>query len=100
MVVRIRLDRGHTVEHRGRNGRAARVAASVLTLIAICMAVFGVWRVAQDLGWAGDFVIAEGLLSHWQVWIGAAILLQWLALRLLTYARSSEPDPGLPASAT
>jgi hypothetical protein len=101
MVVRIRFGRGRTVERRsGKNGRAARLVASVLTLIAICLAVFGVWRVAEDLGWAGDFVITEGLFSHWQVWIGAAILLQWIAFRLLAYARTSGPDPGLEASAT
>src|SRR5260370_40128942 len=84
MVVRIRVGRGRPVEHRsGKNGRAARLAASLLTLIAICVASFGVWRVAQDLGWAGDFVIAEGLFSHWQVWIGARLLPQLAASRAL-----------------
>ena len=31
------------------------------------------WRIGTDLGWTGDFVFSDGLLSHWQVWIGAAI---------------------------
>ena len=101
MVVRIRFGRGRPVEGRSsKNGRAARIAASVLTLIAICLASFGMWRIAQDLGWAGDFIITDGLLSHWQVWIGAAVLLQVLALRLLSYARDAGPDSELPASAT
>lgn len=101
MVVRIRFGTGRPVEDRpGKNGRAARIAASVLTLIAICLTAFGLWRLAEDLGWAGDFIIADGFLSHWQVWIGAAVLLQWMAWRLLGYARGGEPDSDTPESAT
>ena len=99
MVVRIRLGRGRTMEHRDRtSSRAARLAASLFTLIAICLASFGAWRVAEDLGWAGDFIIAEGLFSHWQVWIGGAILLQWAALRLLSYARATEQELAVQSS--
>ena len=101
MVVRIRFGRGRAVERRsGKNNHLARLAASFLTLSATCLASFGMWRVAQDLGWAGDFVIADGLFSHWQVWIGAAILLQWAAWRLLNYAKSAEPETSLSASAS
>ena len=35
-----------------------------------------------------------------QVWIGAAILLQWGAWRLLNYARSADPEAEIPVSAT
>ena len=101
MVVRIRFGRGRRVERRTANsGRAARLAASVLTLIAICLGSFGVWRIAEDLGWAGDFVIAEGIFSHWQIWIGSAVVLQWVAGRLASYARSAAPDSEISASAT
>lgn len=101
MVVRIRFGRGRPVEGRsGKNSRVARISASVLTLIAICLASFGMWRLAEDLGWAGNFIIAEGLLSHWQVWLGAAGLLQFAAWRLLHYARGAGADSELSPSAT
>ncbi len=101
MVVRIRFGGGRPVEGRsGKNSRVARISASVLTLIAICLASFGMWRLAEDLGWAGNFIIAEGLLSHWQVWLGAAGLLQFAAWRLLQYARGAVAASELSPSAT
>lgn len=53
--------------------RAAALAESVLTLIAISFAALGFWRIGTDLGLAGDFVFRTGFLSHWQVWFGMAI---------------------------
>ena len=34
------------------------------------------WRVGYDLGWTSEFVFAQGMASHWQLWvlIGAAML--------------------------
>ena len=40
-----------------------------------------------DLDWAGGFVFSEGFLSHWQVWIGAAVAMQYGSWRLARYAR-------------
>jgi len=59
-----------TVE--AKKGRIAMLSASLLTLVAISCASLGLWRVGADLDWAGDFVIQDGILSHWQVWIGSA----------------------------
>jgi hypothetical protein len=42
--------------------------------------------VGADLEWAGDFVIQDGLLSHWQVWVGAAIGMQYTSWWLARYA--------------
>ena len=53
-----------------------------MTLIAISCASLGLWRVGSDLGWAGGFVLQKGLLSHWQVWIGAAVGVQYASARL------------------
>ncbi len=92
MVVRIRFGRGAVVSRRtGKNSRIARLAASLLTLVSISCASFGMWRVGTDLGWTGDFVYADGLLSHWQIWIGAAIAVQYLAWQLTRYARKTVP---------
>lgn len=43
-----------------------------LGLAAVAMAV---WRIADDLGLPLPFAFPSGMLSHWQVWFGAAVLL-------------------------
>lgn len=61
----------------------------VLNQSALAAYVFAIWRVGVDLGVTGQFFIAEGLFSHWQVWLASAITLQvaasslnhWLAQR-------------------
>lgn len=94
MVVRIRLGRGAVVSRRaGKNSRIARVTATVLSLVSISLGSFGLWRVGADLGWAGDFVFTTGILSHWQVWIGAAIAVQYLVWQLSQYARRASVQP-------
>jgi hypothetical protein len=105
MVLKIRFGRGAVVSQRsGKNSRIARLAASVLTLVAISCGSFGIWRIGTDLDWAGDFVFPQGLLSHWQVWIAAAIAVQYLSWRLARYAGQAvapepvEPAPESPAS--
>ena len=73
MIVRIRFGRGRLVTRRkGKNGKAALLLASLLSLVAISFAALGFWRLGEDLGVAGDFVFRTGFLSHWQVWIAAA----------------------------
>jgi hypothetical protein len=64
------------------------LGASVLTMLSISCASLGLWRLGSDLEWAGPFVYSDGLLSHWQVWIGAASLSQYGSFRLSRYARS------------
>ena|SRR5690348_3267360 len=95
MIVRIRLGHGTLISRRAvKNSRAARVAAYLLTITSISCASFGIWRLGNDLGWAGDFVFTSGALSHWQVWIAAAIAAQYLAWQLTSYARrADEPGP-------
>ena len=91
MVVKIRFGQGPVVTRRkGKNSRIAMLAASLLTLASICLGSLGVWRLAQDLDLAGDFVFANGFLSHWQVWLGAAVGVQYGAWRLTRYARTAK----------
>jgi len=47
----------------------------------------GCWRLGQDLGWTRGFVIADGIFSHWQVWMGLAVLARSGALSMKRYAR-------------
>jgi len=90
MVVKIRFGYGPVVSRRaGKNSRMATLAASVLTLVSISCASLALWRIGTDLEWAGDFVFPSGFLSHWQVWLGAAIAVQYAAWRLTRYARKA-----------
>jgi hypothetical protein len=90
MVVKIRFAYGPVVSRRaGKNSRIATLAASVLTLVSISCASLALWRIGTDLEWAGDFVFPNGFLSHWQVWMGVAIAVQYAGWRLSRYARKA-----------
>jgi hypothetical protein len=86
MVVRIRFGRGPRVGRVARqwwnNRQFALAVAALLTPIAVLMSVLAVWRIAADMNWTSSFAIPSGLFSHWQVWLGAAVLLK-LCSRLL-----------------
>ena len=43
------------------------------------------------MGLAADFIYHDGLLSHWQIWIGAAVAVQYTCWRLTRYARAARP---------
>ena len=52
-----------------------RLFAALLTPVALMGFVFAGWRLGADLRWTGDFIITDGPLSNWMVWvaIGAAV---------------------------
>ena len=90
MVVKVRFARGPVISRRkGKNSRIATLAASLLTMASLSCAALGLWRVGTDLDWAGGFVFSDGFLSHWQVWMGAAIAVQYLSWRLARYAKQA-----------
>jgi len=80
------FERGHAMTPQERNGRIAMLSASLLTLFAISCGSLGLWRVGTDLEWAGSFIVQDGFLSHWQVWVGAAIVMQYMSWWLVRYA--------------
>ncbi len=86
LVPKVAFGRGPAMTPEERNGRIAMLGASLLTLVAVSWASLGLWRVGTDLEWAGDFFIQEGFLSHWQVWIGAAVGAEYTSWRLTRYA--------------
>jgi hypothetical protein len=101
MAAKVGFGRDSAMTPGERNGRIAMLSASLFTLIAIGFGSLGLWRMGTDLGWAGDFVVQEGFLSHWQVWIGAAVGVQyaswWLARRAgIVSRREGEIAPALP----
>lgn len=107
MVVKIRFGSGPVVTRKkGKNSRIATLAASFLTLVSICLLSLGIWRLLQDFDMAGNFVYSDGILSHWQVWIAGAAVIQYLCWRLTRYAKAAlqqpeaapeEPENGTPA---
>jgi len=94
MVVRIRFRTGPIVSRkRGKNKRLALAVAALLPPAALCAGVLALWRITADLNWTGSFAIPTGIFSHWQVWLGAAVLLQLCARALNRYGKGSDPAP-------
>jgi hypothetical protein len=83
MVVRLRFPNAATVKPSvsspGAAGRgpAALAFAALLTPAVITALALGFWKLAADLGAAGQFAIQTGLFSHWQVWFAVAALVQF-----------------------
>jgi len=63
-------------------GTAWPVVRFLLTPVAVAAGAVGIWRLGTDPGWTNGFFIAQGFLSHWQVWLAAAIGIQLLAFGL------------------
>jgi len=96
MVVRIRLSSGTKVrQKRRKNQHVALALASLLTPAAVMACALALWRIAADLKATGQFPIANGLFSHWQIWIALAGSLQFTAVLLNRYGKS---QPVLPDS--
>ena len=92
MVVRIRFGTGRKVErNNGKNRRVALALSALLTPGAVMASALGLWRLAADMKWTGEFAISSGLFSHWQVWLGAALALQLCARLLNRYAKGGDP---------
>ena len=88
MVIRIRLSYGDAIRKTAvMNRQAALVVSSLMTPLAVMFWALGFWRIAADLRWTGEFAIASGLFSHWQVWIALAIAVQAGAIFLQRFAR-------------
>jgi hypothetical protein len=87
MMVRIKLRQGPPIQRKAGKNRQVASAIGTLLMPAVLMAyVLGVWRLASDLGMAGEFTIT-GLFSHWQVWIAVAALLHIGSASLNRYGR-------------
>jgi hypothetical protein len=56
--------------------RFAPVVGSLMTPVALVGYVFAFWRLGADLNWLGEFFVAQGIFSRWQVWLAIAIVTQ------------------------
>jgi len=91
LKVRVRIA-PELSRHLARLRRTAAAAGALLTPAAVLALALGFWGLAADLNLTGQFAISGGLFSHWQVWIGLAVLLQACASRLSRYGRGGSGE--------
>ena len=90
MILRIRLGQGRPIQRKpGKNRHIASAMAALIAPMALMAYVLGFWRLASDMGLAGEFGIA-GVFSHWQIWIPIGAALQFTAGVLNKYAKGGE----------
>src|SRR5580704_10187692 len=90
MIVRIRFPQGRPLQHRRGTNRQLSAAFGALLVPASLMAYsLGFWRLASDMGLAGQFDIA-GAFSHWQLWIGLGVVLHAGAISLNRHGRGGD----------
>jgi hypothetical protein len=85
MRFRIRIKLGAVRTDLGSSGvlvsrlRRCLGPASALSL------VMALWRLAYELEWTDRFIVAEGIFSHWQVWMALTLALQVLESSLARF---------------
>ena len=90
MIARIWLKRGHPVQRRrGKNRHVAFAFGALLVPASLMAYVLAFWRLASDMGMAGEFGIT-GLFSHWQIWFGVGLLLHLAASTFNRYGRGGD----------
>src|SRR5689334_3749423 len=90
MILRVRLRRGQPIQHKaGKNRHLALAFGGLMMPLALMAYVLGFWRLASDMGIAGESGIT-GVFSHWQIWIPTGALLQFGGSSLTRYGRGGE----------
>ena len=90
MIVKVRFPQGSPLQHRKGTNRALSAAFGALLVPAALMAYsLGFWRLASDIGLAGQFGIT-GVFSHWQLWIGLGVILHAGSITLNRYSRGGD----------
>jgi len=65
-----------------RFGLVLSLAGVLLTPVAAVAGALAAWPFGADAGWTNTFFVANGFLSHWQVWCAFAVSVQLCALNL------------------
>lgn len=53
--------------------QALELTVHLLKPASLAAFVLAFWRFAADLNWTSDFLISDGVLSHWQIWTALGI---------------------------
>ncbi len=86
MIVRIRMGSGVKRQPTIRkNTRVALALAALLWPASLMAFALGLWGLAADMRFTGEFPIKDGIFSHWQVWIAAGIAIVSCAFALNRY---------------
>ena len=88
MVVRIRFPKIPSRAGNLEKHPLAQGVASLLTPAALMSCILGLWRIGADYNWTNSFAFSSGLLSHWQVWLGAAVVLQFCSYALNRFGKT------------
>jgi hypothetical protein len=87
MLVRIRFPEGRPLlRQRGTNRQLSAALGALLVPASLMAYSLGFWRLASDMGLAGQFDIT-GAFSHWQLWIGLGVILHAAAISLNRHGR-------------
>src|SRR5258708_6836654 len=90
MKVRIRFPEGRPLQHpRGSNRELSAAFGALLVPASLMAYSLGFWRLASDMGLAGQFGIT-GAFSHWQLWIGLGVILHTAAISLNRHGRGGD----------
>lgn len=73
----------------------ARGLSAILWPASTVPMALALWRMGQDLGFARDFFLRDGLASKWQIWFALSLTMMWTARHL---ARWRSPASGPAAS--
>jgi hypothetical protein len=77
MVVKIKLQTRETMTTVApKVAEAAELLGALMAPASFLAFVFAAWRLAADLGFAGQFAIDSGVFSHWMVWLAIGIVMQ------------------------
>jgi hypothetical protein len=89
MVVRIRIGKRSVVgKNRNESRRAALALAALLDPAAVMALALGLWGIAAELKWVGNFAIPSGFFSYWETWMAAAAGLEFCAVALNRYGKN------------
>jgi len=93
MLVKVRLPRGAASRRiDGKHAPFLSGLSGLVMLLAFSCLMLAVWRLTSDLGWTQEFVISDGFLSHWQVWMALTIAIGAVGMRLNKFSQPIAPE--------
>ncbi|NWF82285.1 MAG: hypothetical protein HXY18_00475 [Bryobacteraceae bacterium] len=60
----------------------ARGLSAILWPASTVPMALALWRMGEDLGFARDFFLRDGLASKWQIWFALSLTMMWSARQL------------------